>query len=302
MPGLLHYVDLSLPELNSLDRDKTVMIMPVSPIEVHGPHLPTGTDIFVAEELQRRYVAELQRLHPELTIVTLPALHVGSDALPVAGSLSVPAVGLRTVLLAYVRGLSRQGFRYLFLADNHGGPRHQMAIESASQKAWKNYGFSLVNPFSVEFRAMCQHDAKFLCETGLGPGSCGDDADAHAGTNETSLMMVSSPEKVHAYSEVPDSIPPRAKLRVLAALASGMGARKAGADLRHLGNTLGWVSQRNMLPYMGAPARASVAAGEAMLAARVKVAMGLFEKALRGERVDTQPMLWWLRFMMRLPE
>lgn len=302
MPRLLHYVDLSLPELQSLDRAKTVLIMPVSPIEVHGPHLPTGTDVFISEELQRRYIAELQRVHPELTIVTLPALYVGSDALPVAGSLSVPAVGLRAVLLAYVRGLARQGFRYLFLADNHGGPRHQMAIETASQKAWKKYHFSLVNPFSVEFRAMCQHDPKFLSETGLGPGTCGDDADAHAGTNETSLMMASSPEKVRAHGDVPDSLPPGAKLRMLATVVSGMGARKAGADLRHLGNTLGWVSQRDMLPYMGAPARASVAAGEAMLTARVRVAMELFEKALRGERVDTRPMLWWLRFMMGLPD
>ena len=39
------------------------------------------------------------------------AAYVGSDALPVKGSLSVPAVALRTVLLA-CQGLAAQGFKH----------------------------------------------------------------------------------------------------------------------------------------------------------------------------------------------
>ncbi len=32
--------------------------------------------------------------------------------------------------------------------------------------------------------------------TKLGPGKCGDVTDSHAGTNETSLMLASCPDKV----------------------------------------------------------------------------------------------------------
>lgn len=301
MAEVLEYVKLRLPELQQLDREKTVFLISVSPIEVHGPHLPTGTDVFISLELQARYAQQLQQRHPELTIVALPPLYTGSDALPVAGSLSVPAVHLRGTLLAYARGLARQGFRYLFVADNHGGPRHQMAIESAAQKAWKSWRFYLIDPFAVDFRYMCHLDPAFLKQTGLVAGTCGDDTDSHAGTNETSLMLAASPQSVEGYHEVPPSRPPRPKLGMAAGVVGALGGRRAGKDVRHLGNTLAWVSQSDMLPYMGDPSRASREAGEAMLAARAAIAMELFERALQGQRVDTRPMLWWLRILMRLP-
>jgi creatinine amidohydrolase len=52
MAEIISYVRMSLPEIEALDREKTIFLMAVSPIEVHGPHLPLGTDVFVAEELR----------------------------------------------------------------------------------------------------------------------------------------------------------------------------------------------------------------------------------------------------------
>jgi creatinine amidohydrolase/Fe(II)-dependent formamide hydrolase-like protein len=58
---------------------------------------------------------------------------------------------------------------------------------------------------------MVQHDPAFLKETGLQPGSCGDDADAHAGTNETSLMLQGDPAQVReSWRTVSPSLPPPA--------------------------------------------------------------------------------------------
>lgn len=302
MTACLEYQRMTLPQLKELDRNSTIFFISISPIEVHGPHLPTGTDVIVSLELQQRYIDKLSKRHPEMTMVTLPPLYAGSDALPVKGSLSVPAVALRTILLAYAKGLAAQGFKYLFIADNHGGPRHQLAFESAARKAWKKYRFYIVNPFLIEFRMMCHHEATLLSETGLKPGTCGDDADAHAGTNETSLMLAAAPEAVGNYKETAPSLPPKAKLRLASGIAGTFGGGKIRRDLEHLGATLGWVSNRDMLPYMGDPQKASAEAGEAMLEARVNVALNLFEKALAGERLETAPMLWWLRPMMRLPE
>lgn len=300
----LSYVRMTLPEIEALERDKTIFLMAVSPIEVHGPHLPLGTDIFVAEELLRRYSAALQEEYPGYTLVGLPPLYLGADALPVKGSLSVPAPLVRKVLLSYVKGLAAQGFRYLFLADNHGGPRHQLGIESASRKAWRKHRFYLVNPFNHEFRLMIQHDPAFLKETGLGPGTCGDDADAHAGTNETSLMLQAAPDQVRAsWRTVSPSLPPPPAgavlfLRRLLSLFS----RTLGEDLKHLAYTLSWVGDPRMKPYMGAPALASAAAGEAMLQARTRIAMGFFRQALAGEEIRIAPLLWGLRFLQQLPE
>jgi creatinine amidohydrolase len=310
------YVEMSLPELRALDPGNTVFMISVSPIEVHGPHLPVGTDVFISDNLAERYMAELHKRRPELVFVRLPSLYVGSDALPVAGSLSVPAVHLKGVLKAYGKGLAKQGFHYLFVADNHGGPRHQLAVEVAARALWREYRFYLIDPFGADFRYMVQHDARFMSKTGLGPGVCGDDPDSHAGTNETSLMLACSPQRVRGdYRSVKASLPPTrrgaAKLvGGLAMVARLLGGRTLGRDLEHLANTLAWVSDPEMVPYMGDPSKATREAGEAMLAARVEVAMGLFERALAGgaepesirEPVHIKPMLWRLRVLRRLPE
>lgn len=304
MAQLLSYVRMTLPEIEALDRSRTIFLMAVSPIEVHGPHLPLGTDVFVAGELLRRYAAALQQEYPEYTLVTLPPLYLGADALPVKGSLSVPAPLLKKVLLSYVKGLAAQGFRFLFLADNHGGPRHQLGIESASRRAWRKYRFYLINPFNHEFRLMVRHDPAFLEETGLGPGTCGDDADAHAGTNETSLMLRVDPEQVRdSWRTVSPSLPPPpARVVLFLGRVLSIFSRTLGGDLEHLAYTLAWVRDPRMKPYMGAPARAGAGAGEAMLQARTRIAMDFFRRALRGEEIRIAPLLWGLRFLQVLPE
>jgi creatinine amidohydrolase/Fe(II)-dependent formamide hydrolase-like protein len=307
---VMEYVEMSLPELRALDPGKTVFMISVSPIEVHGPHLPVGTDVFISDDLARRYMEELHKRRPELVFVKLPSLYVGSDALPVAGSLSVPAVHLEGVLTAYGKGLARQGFRYLFVADNHGGPRHQMGVEAAARTLWRKHRFYLIDPFGADFRYMVQHDPKFMSRTSLGPGVCGDDPDCHAGTNETSLMLVCSPERVReGFRSVKASLPPARRgaaafVGGLAAFVRLLGGSTLGRDLDHLANTLAWVSDPDMIPYMGDPGRATREAGEAMLAARVEVAMELFERALASgtEPVHIQPMLWGVRIMKKMPE
>ena len=304
MAEIRSYVRMSLPEIEALDREKTIFLMAVSPIEVHGPHLPLGTDVFVAEDLQRRYAAALHEEYPDYALVELPSLYLGSDALPIKGSLSVPAPLLRKVLLAYVKGLAAQGFRYLFLADNHGGPRHQMATEAASRLAWRRHRFHLVNPFNHDFRLMVQHDPAFLKETGLQPGICGDDADAHAGTNETSLMLQAEPDQVRAnWRTVGPSLPPPGVGAVLfLGRIAGIFSRTLGEDMKHLAATLAWVGDPQMKPYMGAPALASAEAGEAMLKVRTAVAMRFFRDALAGKEVRITPLLWGLRLLQILPE
>ena len=304
MTKVKEYARLTITDLAALDKENTVFFLAVSPLEAHGPHLPVGTDIFVAEELQRRYMETLHQEYPHLTLVKMPTLHIGSDALPYKGSLSVPAAHLRGVLLAYAKGLSSQGFKYLFLSDNHGGPRHQMAIESAARKAWKKYSLHMVNPFGHVFRLMVENDPDFLKETGLTSGTCGDDSDSHAGTNETSLFLaLNAEQELPGYREVAASLPPApAKPIILASRLAGIFSRKARRELIHLANTLGWANSPDMLPYMGAPARAAKEAGEAMLTARVKIAMELFRRTLKGERVEIYPLLWFLRILQHLPE
>ena len=88
-------------------------------------------------------------------------------------------------------------------------------------------------------------------------------------------------------------------------LGSAFATTTWGQDLQHLANTLAWVSEPAMLPYMGDPQQATAAAGEAMLQARLAVCLELLAQVLEqgyGPPELTKPMLAWLSFLVWLPE
>lgn len=303
----MEYVKMSLTDLESLDRRTTVAFMPVSPVEVHGPHLPVGMDVLVAEEVGRRVRARLMEQHPELTLVNLPPLFCGSDALPVPGSISVEAGGLTAVLYDYAKGLARQGFKYLVLLDNHGGPRHQLAISSAAEKAWRKLEFYVLCPFIEIYGRMVRDDPELLSITGLARGTCGDDEDNHAGTNETSLYLAITGAAPPSYDGIPPSVLPPLSglpglLDAVGALLKRLGAVEMGPDLQHLAKVLAWTGGKPFLPYLGAPGASSPEAGEAMLKAHVHFTLRLLDEALSGKRVRQRPILSSLAFLRRLPE
>ena len=308
MDRIYYYKDMTYSELEKLDRSRTIFLWAVSPIEVHGYHLPVDTDIIIAEELQKRYIEIIKSRYPEFTSVIIPSLYAGANALPVKGSLSVSADALEEIVFCYGKGLAKQGFKYLFISDNHGGPSHQLAIQSACEKLWRKYKFCAIDPFGELFRRMVENQETLLKMTGLKKGQCGDDEDSHAGTNETSLMLASDESKVRKnYMETAVSIPPAvtggaAIVKGISKFLKVCGFRQISGDLLHLSNTLAWVSDKDMLPYMGAPSIATKDAGNAMLNAAVQVAQELFEKALEGKRVRIRPLLWSLKFLRKLPE
>ncbi len=304
MAGIKKYVELSLTELQNIDPSKAICLIAVSPIEVHGPHLPLGTDVFIAEKLQGEYCKELTERLPDYDLLILPPIYAGCDPVPVKGSIGTGARTLEKLMGDYVRGLAGQGFRYLIVCDNHGGPSHQMALEIIARRAWRRYRFAVINPFNVVFRKMVQHDRSFLELTGLRAGECGDDADCHAGTNETSLMLATNPDLIKGYMETPAChLPERtgaaAAVGKIGNLFGRLGFKRLQADFDHLANLLAWVGSKDVSTYLGSPGSATPEAGERMIKGHVAVTMALVDRALSGIRPDTDPMLWWMRALRK---
>ncbi|MFZ5645335.1 MAG: creatininase family protein [Bacillota bacterium] len=300
MPGVSYYAELTLNGLKEINPHETICMITVSPLEVHGPHLPMGTDVFVGEKLQEEYCRALAGRYPKIRILLLPPLFAGCDPLPFSGSITVRAKTLENLLWDYVRSLADQGFRYLLVCDNHGGPSHQIAMEIVARRAWRRYRFALICPFNVIFRKMVRRDRAFLDMVGLSPGACGDDSDAHAGTNETSLMLASREDLVGQWQNVPPGLPPaRSGFPALAGrlgkLLGSLGFSEISADLDHLANMLSWVNSPDKQPYMGSPGLADRKAGERMIKGHVSVAMKLVQEAMAGQKPSTRPMLWWIR-------
>jgi len=299
------YEELTATQLAELDREHTLAFMALSPLEVHGPHLPAGTDLLVALELQQRIVEQVRAKWPETDFLILPPAYMGADTVPEPTSVDVDSRALYLLLLATGRSLAAQGFRTLLLTDNHGGPRHQIAIEKAVRRLYREHHFALAAPFNRFYRRTVERDPRLLSETGLAPGSCGDDADSHAGANETSLMLVVAPGlilplwKTLPRAAVPDDAPSKRLLGAISGMVDRLGAGRLGRDLAHLGNVLGWLDMKPMPTYMGDPAKASAKAGERMLDAHVAEAISMLEENRAGQPPFNVPLLWDLRFIER---
>lgn len=299
------YTELTGVELTALDPGRTILLSSLSPLEVHGPHLPIGTDITIAESLRDRIAGRLEARHPELELLVLPTIPLGSDPIPVSGSIPVRPGVIESILIDWGTALSRLGFRYWILTDNHGGPHHQIAIETASRKL-RRRGIVVIAPFPYTFRQMIAGSGELRDGTGLGPGEDGGLEDMHAGTNETSLMLAASPSQVRDGAK---SVGPARKSeskflsRALSRVAGGLkraGATDASLDLVFLAHGLAWVGDPDMEPYQGDPSKASPEAGERMLAYRAAAACRILEEAMEGGRPALKPMGWSIRALRRI--
>lgn len=300
---ILKYEELTTEDLDRLDRGTTVFLMAVSPMEAHGPHLPVGTDMLVAESIRDRYADLIVDGYPGHTPVIMPSLAVGADTLARTGSVDSPARVLEGLLVAHARSLAASGFKFLFIADNHGGPRHLLAFEAAARLVYRRHGFHLVNPFTREFALMMSGDRR-LREAGLPPGACGDLDDVHAGTNETSLMLALHPEKVdpdHRY--LPEHRPPSPGILFSAAarLLEALRATELAREIRSVGAISAWSDSSDTAAYVGAPGTARASQGERMLQVRLEIAGEIFEQVLADEPVRMRPPLWPLRLLRFLP-
>jgi len=298
----LEYIELTYKDVEALDRAKTVFFSSISPVETHGPHLPLGTDLFLAEHLRDRVLKKLEAKRPDITAVRLPTLPIGSEAIPVAGSFRVRYKALLYSLLDIGGALADLGFRYWLLTDNHGGPHHQIGIELAARKL-RRKNFFLIAPFHESFRRMVARDPDLLGKTGLPPDACGAPDDAHGGTNETSLMRAAFPDKVRDVWKTlgPGKTSPMKGLaKVLAGFENifhSLGMKDVETDFYFLAHGLAWVSDPQMEPYQGNPSKSSEKAGEAMLEYRANLALELLEEALDGKPRELKPLGWSIRFL-----
>ncbi len=165
------------------EKDRLVLILPVSSTEQHGPHLPLLVDAAIGEAV----LAEgLSRLTDRVPAFALPPLRYGKsdEHLDFPGTISLTAGTLLAALLEIAGSLHRAGFRRLVLLNSHGGNRH--IVELVARDIHLLYPTMWVFPL-------------FLGEAPLAPTRPeGGRLDLHAGEYETSLMMAIAPETVRA--------------------------------------------------------------------------------------------------------
>ncbi len=197
----LSFEDLSFPELDNLKREKTVFVLSTSLLEEHGPHLPFGVDLFVAEFMAEKLIDEINKNHPDFTIVKFPPLYVGSGGIRWLGTINSKQRTMRKIVYDYCSHLGKHGFKYVLLSNGHGGLGHVVALEEVARKCSRRFKMSVISPSGrVAFNLMT---GKYINEIESAAGFKFSDEDKeelkddfHAGWWETSVMLLMKPHLV----------------------------------------------------------------------------------------------------------
>ncbi|WP_298121725.1 mycofactocin biosynthesis peptidyl-dipeptidase MftE [uncultured Aurantimicrobium sp.] len=169
------------PEIGSPD----VVLIPLGSTEQHGPHLPFDTDTVIACAVADALAIELEA--SSCSVVVSPALPLGASGehQDFPGTLSMGHEALRHVVIELARSAQSWVPRVVFV-NGHGGNAPVLA-EAIDQLVAEG------------------HNA-FWVPCGI-PGQ-----DAHAGREETSLMLHLAPETVDMSLASPGTTQPLAEL------------------------------------------------------------------------------------------
>ncbi|PKN53867.1 MAG: hypothetical protein CVU56_29620, partial [Deltaproteobacteria bacterium HGW-Deltaproteobacteria-14] len=191
MAELLAWKHLTGRQIAALDPGRTVVWVSCSPVEVHGPHLPTVTDNIEARGIARAAIDHFSRRFPEVVHVEVPPVYVAADVLPHKGSLAFRPTTVMRVIEDLGRTLNAQGFRNVWVTNFHGGPRHFVAIEAACDRVNRRHGARMASLFSLLLTRLTGGSTDLSDVIGDVAGIRREDlvGDSHGGALETSLML-----------------------------------------------------------------------------------------------------------------
>lgn len=136
---VLQLAKLNTEQIGALDHQRTVVVIPITILEEHGPYLPSYSDGYPAERLTRE-LADAIAARSGWTALLFPPIPLGNGGANqigqkwiFPGSYTVRAETIRAVLMDLATEFGEQGFRWVFLVTLHGAPNHHKALDQASE-------------------------------------------------------------------------------------------------------------------------------------------------------------------------
>jgi creatinine amidohydrolase/Fe(II)-dependent formamide hydrolase-like protein len=273
---ILRLAELNTDQVRSLDRERTIVLIPGGILEQHGPFLPSFTDGYrneaTTEELARAVAAR-----PGWTALIFPTIPLGvGGANEIGGQFSFPGTytvrssTLRAVFVDLASELGDQGFKWIFVVHLHGAPAQHRALDDAAAFFRDTYGGCMVHLYGlmpVIAAGAANLDSAEARDNGL---------DMHGGRTETSDILHIRPDLVSAGYKAARPLPGR-----------------TWDDLVRVARTPGWPG------YFGSPSQATAAEGMRRTEERGKVAAAIMWRIVQGG--DDRDIPRWTTMMAASP-
>jgi creatinine amidohydrolase len=179
----MRWEELRVPQFEALDRERTVIVLPIGSVEQHGRHLPVGVDTMLAHSVA---LAAAKRLGGRVVVLPPPWYGFSAHHMRFAGTVTLSANTMMRLVEDIAGSVIAHGFRRLLILNGHGGNAGVLDV-LASELGHRFYGnariagltyFQLARAAIAELRASR-------------PGGMG-----HACEFETAMMQHLRPELV----------------------------------------------------------------------------------------------------------
>src|SRR5216683_1487199 len=176
------WTDIHWPDFAEDSPARWIAVLPVAATEQHGPHLPVGTDIMIAQA----YLARVREVLPDTipaTFLPLQPVGISTEHIDFPGTLTLPTdIALKT-WMALGEGVAHAGINKLVMVTSHGGNSAAMTLVAQDLRA--QHGLLAV---TTSWSRLSAADGLFAAEE-LRHG-------IHGGAVETSIMLARYPQHV----------------------------------------------------------------------------------------------------------
>jgi creatinine amidohydrolase len=177
------WTEIRWPEIGPAEPSRWIAVLPLAATEQHGPHLPLGTDVMIAQA----YLARSRELLPEkLPATFLPVQPVGisTEHIDYPGTLTLSTEIALKSWTEIGEGVARTGVRKLVIITSHGGNSAAMTLVAQDLRAHQKL-FVVTTSWSRLSGAEQLFPAEEV-RHGI-----------HGGAAETSIMLARYPAQVH---------------------------------------------------------------------------------------------------------
>ena len=180
------YQDLTKLEMESVDKKKTIVLIPLGALEQHGNQAPLGTDFLIAGAMPEYIERELYKKDKDFPMLIFPPMPVGlsTEHMNFCGSVSFRPDTYYHLLYDIGASLAHHGFKKLAFLVCHGG--NTPIVQVLSRELRRDFG---VYAFILSSGAFDHPDVKAT----VSPGNIWD---FHGGEMETSILEYGMPEAV----------------------------------------------------------------------------------------------------------
>ncbi|MNI39350.1 Creatinine amidohydrolase [compost metagenome] len=194
---ITEWARLTTKEIEAIDKENALVVVPIGATEQHGAHLPVGTDSLILGRLLEELANKVS--FPDYKVLLTPLLPVGksNEHMDFSGTLSFSTMTLYHMIDDLVKAIGSHGFGKILLMNSHGGNTDLLNVLSRDLRIKHNVEVFVFDWWFTSFWKEILSQVQQSGNYGV----------FHACELETSLMLYFCPELVDmskAVDEFPD--------------------------------------------------------------------------------------------------